>query len=443
MKEAESSVASHSPSLKVAVTWHHKLGHMSKQGMKIHVERKLLPGLTTVYKARVKLDSGKKIKCVMTDNGGEYTGDEFDPFCRQEGIKSQFTIAYTPQQNGVVDRMNRTLLKRARAMLAITSLGKSFWAKAINIACYVINRSPSTVVELKTPMEMWMGKPINYSDLHIFGSHVYIIDDVFVEDKIQENTEGDSTTKETTSIQMEKEFQLNISFEVAPQHEEGEPSTLQDTLNNTDALFWKEQCKKESKLFLDVKTVFLHGKIEEEIYMLKPEGFEQKRKENLVCRESNLIAKGYVNSDYAGDFDGSKSTTRYLFTLSGGSVSWVSKLQLVVAMSTTEAEYVADAQASKEAVWLKMLLEELGHEQEKITLFYDNHSASYLARNPIFYSKTKHIRVQYHFVCKKVEEGTVDMQKIHTTDNVADYLTKAINCDKFIWCGSLCGLAKT
>ena len=156
----------------------------------------------------------------------------------------------------------------------------------------------------------------------------------------------------------------------------------------------------------------------------------------LCYGESGLTVKGYVDSDYAGDLDGSKSTTGYAFTLSGGTVSWVSKLQSVVAMSTTEAEYVAAAQASKEAVWLKMLLEELGHVQEKITLLCDNQSALYLARNPAFHSKTKHIRVQYHFVREKVEEGTVDMQKVHTDDNVADYLMKAINSDKFIWCRS-------
>ncbi|GKD70935.1 hypothetical protein Tco_1325025, partial [Tanacetum coccineum] len=112
-------------------------------------------------------------------------------------------------------------------------------------------------------------------------------------------------------------------------------------------------------------------------------------------------------------------------------------------MSTTEAEYVAAAQASKEAVWLKMLLEELGHAKEKITLFCDNQGVLYLARNPAFHSKTKHIQAQYHFVREKVEEGTVDKQKIHTGDNVADYLMKAINCDKFIWCRSSCGLAVT
>ncbi|GJT46104.1 gag-pol polyprotein [Tanacetum coccineum] len=107
-----------------------------------------------VYKARVELDSGKKIKCLRTNNGGEYTSDEFDTFCRQEGIKRQFTTAYTPQHNEVAERMNITMLERARAMLATASLGKSFWAEAVNTACYVINRSPSTAVELKTPIEM-------------------------------------------------------------------------------------------------------------------------------------------------------------------------------------------------------------------------------------------------------------------------------------------------
>lgn len=228
-----------------------------------------------VYKARVELDSGKKIKCLRTDNGGEYTGDEFDTFCRQEGINRQFTTAYTPQQNGVAERMNITLLERARAMLATASLEKSFWAEAVNTACYVINRSPSTAVELKTPMEIWTGKPVNYSDLHIFGSPVYVIynsqettkldsksrkclflgyadgvkgyrlwdptahkvvisrDVVFTEDKLQENGEDDSTTKKTTSIQMEKQFQVNDSSEASLQHEVNETTESQALTTRT------------------------------------------------------------------------------------------------------------------------------------------------------------------------------------------------------------------
>ena len=112
-------------------------------------------------------------------------------------------------------------------------------------------------------------------------------------------------------------------------------------------------------------------------------------------------------------------------------------------MSTIEVEYIAATQASKEAIWLKMLLEELGHEHKKISLFCDNQNALYLARNPAFHAKTKHIRVQYHFIHEKVEEGIIDMHKIHTKENLADYLTKAVNTDKFIWCRSSNGLAET
>ncbi|KAE8685043.1 hypothetical protein F3Y22_tig00111101pilonHSYRG00028 [Hibiscus syriacus] len=122
---------------------------------------------------------------------------------------------------------------------------------------------------------------------------------------------------------------------------------------------------------------------------------------------------------------------------------WVSKLQSVVATSTTEAEYVAATQANKEATWLKMLLEELGHSQEYVSLFCDSQSALHLARNPSFHSRTKHIRVQYHFIREKVKEGTVDMHKIHTKDNIADFMTKTINTDKFTWCRSSCGMSET
>ena len=150
-----------------------------------------------------------------------------------------------------------------------------------------------------------------------------------------------------------------------------------------------------------------------------------------------------MDSDFAGDVDKRKSTTGYVFALAGAAVSWVSKLQTIVALSTTEAEYMAATQACKEAIWIQRLLEELGHKQENIALFCDSQSALHIARNPAFHSRTKHIGVQYHFVREVVEDGRVDIQKIHTNDNLADALTKPINTDKFIWCRSSIGLAET
>lgn len=778
------------------------------------------------YKARLELESGRKIKCLRSDNGGEYTGKEFMEFCQHAGIKRQFTTAYTPQQNGVAERMNRTLLERTRAMLRTADLEKKFWAEAVSTACHVVNRSPSTAIEMKTPMEMWTGKPVDYSNLHIFGSPAYVMyhtqettkldpksrrclflgyadgvkgyrlwdpttrkvvisrDVIFIEDGEEYQAGNDSTLKEkaeTTTIQAERNLEHDDSSEAELEHEElnpvepevsdirrsdrtrrppgwhsdyemegnvaycfltedGEPSTLQEALNSSDAGQWMTAMQEEmealhknktwelvplphgrrpignkwvfklkrngddqveryrarlvvkgyaqkegvdfNEIFspvvrlttvrvvlamcatfdlhleqLDVKTAFLHGDLKDEIYMLQPEGFEEKGKENLVCRltkslyglkqaprcwykrfdsfimslgysrlyadpcayfkrfgesdfitlllyvddmlvagpdkgrvnelktqlarefemkdlgpankilgmqihrdrnnrkiwlsqknylkkilrrfnmqdckpistplpvnfklssemcpssenermemsrvpyasavgslmfamictrpdiahavgvvsrymanpgqehwsavkrilryvkgtsdvalcygGTDFIVHGYVDSDYAGELPKSRSTTGYVFKLAGGVVSWASKLQTNVVTSTTEAEYVAATFASKEAIWLKTLLEELGYYQEKIIIYCDNQSALHLARNPAFHSRTKHIRVQYHFVREQVEEGTVDMQKVHTADNLADFMTKAINGDKFIWCRSSCGLTET
>jgi ATP-binding cassette subfamily B (MDR/TAP) protein 1 len=87
---------------------------------------------------------------------------------------------------------------------------------------------------------------------------------------------------------------------------------------------------------------------------------------------SEFTVRGYVDSDFAGDLEKRKSTTGYVFIITGGAVSWVSKLQNVIALSTTEAEYMATTQACKEAIWMKKLIEELGHKQEKILLYCDS-----------------------------------------------------------------------
>ncbi|RDX85720.1 hypothetical protein CR513_33050, partial [Mucuna pruriens] len=155
---------------------------------------------------------------------------------------------------------------------------------------------------------------------------------------------------------------------------------------------------------------------------------------------SELLVRGYVDSDFAGDVDKRKSTTGYVFTIAGGAVSWLSKLQDVIALSTTEAEYMAATQACKEAIWIKKVMEELGHKQQQIVVYCDSQSALHIARNPAFHSRTKHIAIRYHFVREVVEEGSVDMQKIHTDENLADVMTKSINTNNFIWFRSSYGL---
>jgi hypothetical protein len=112
---------------------------------------------------------------------------------------------------------------------------------------------------------------------------------------------------------------------------------------------------------------------------------------------SDTVLQGYVDSDMAGDKDSRRSTTGYVFTIGGTTISWISKLQKVVALSTTEAEYVVATEASKEMIWLQRFMEELGKKQENSRLYCDSESAIHLAKNSTFHSKTKNIQSQVPF----------------------------------------------
>ncbi|KAE8665322.1 Detected protein of unknown function [Hibiscus syriacus] len=117
----------------------------------------------------------------------------------------------------------------------------------------------------------------------------------------------------------------------------------------------------------------------------------------LVFEQDEALGQctvGYVDSDYAGDLDKRRSTTGYLFTLAKAPVSWKSTLQSTVALSTTEAEYMAVSEAVKEVIWLKGLMEDLGVVQSHISLYCDSQSAIHLAKNQVYHSRTKHINLR-------------------------------------------------
>ncbi|XP_073137926.1 secreted RxLR effector protein 161-like [Henckelia pumila] len=145
-------------------------------------------------------------------------------------------------------------------------------------------------------------------------------------------------------------------------------------------------------------------------------------------------AVGYVDSDFAGNLDTRKSLTGYIFTLYGTAVTWKSTLQSVVALSTTEAEYIAVSEAIKEAIWLKGMLGELGIDQRKITIFCDNQSAIQLSKHQVYHERSKHIDVKLHFVRDVISKGEVILEKIYTEDNPADVMTKALPYPKFKKC---------
>ena len=116
---------------------------------------------------------GRKVKRLRTDNGLEYCSNEFDEFCRKMGIARHKTVRNTPQQNGLAERMNRTLIEKLRCMLLSSNLSKHFWPEAVVTAAYLINRSLTSALEFRTPQEAWSGKPLDLSNLKVFGCPAY------------------------------------------------------------------------------------------------------------------------------------------------------------------------------------------------------------------------------------------------------------------------------
>ena len=150
---------------------------------------------------------------------------------------------------------------------------------------------------------------------------------------------------------------------------------------------------------------------------------------------------GFVDADWAGDLDHRRSTSGYVFNLFGGTVSWMSKKQSIVALSTTEAEYMATTHASKEAVWLQRLCSSMGLVQGAIRIDCDSQSEIFLVNNPAYHSKAKHIDVQYHFVRDMKEEKKLLLVKVDTLKNNADALTKSVSSEKFFWCRETMGIS--
>lgn len=127
------------------------------------------------FNALVSNQTGQTIKVLRTDGGGEYVSGEFEAYLKSHGIQHQLTTRYTPQQNGVAERYNRTICELARALVIDSGLPKSFWAEAVSTAVYVWNRAPTTAHknEATTPYQKWYDSKPDISNLRVFGSLTY------------------------------------------------------------------------------------------------------------------------------------------------------------------------------------------------------------------------------------------------------------------------------
>jgi hypothetical protein len=173
--------------------------------------------------------------------------------------------------------------------------------------------------------------------------------------------------------------------------------------------------------------------------------FRKKGKEqNLELRGFNhgwstvgeaLEVQGFSDADWAGCIDTRRSTTGYVFLLGGAAISWSSTRQQTVALSSTEAEYMAATSATQEAIWQRDFLQELGiMQQEASQVWTDNQSALKLMHNPLHRKQVKHVNLRFFFLREQIEKGVVKFSFLGTEEQVADSLTKAVSIQKTEFC---------
>ncbi|KAH9127907.1 hypothetical protein LEN26_009186 [Aphanomyces euteiches] len=231
---------------------------------------------------------------------------------------------------------------------------------------------------------------------------------------------------------------------------------------------------------MDVQTALLNGALQETLYMRQPPGYVKPGQDHLVCRlnksfyglkqyydnssryslyKHQQIAKRvlrylkgaqdycllysksdkedftidpYVDADYANDISTRQSTSGFLLFLNGCLISWKSKLQNIVALSTCEAEYISMSYGPQEALWLKYLLEELQLVIKlPINVYEDNQSTIKMAENPTLQQRTKHSDVRHHFIRDLVKQRIIKINYCQTNSMLADILTKALPKPKF------------
>ncbi|CAO2833049.1 unnamed protein product [Amaranthus hypochondriacus] len=152
----------------------------------------------------------------------------------------------------------------------------------------------------------------------------------------------------------------------------------------------------------------------------------------LYRKNGHLRITAFTDADWVGDRDDRKSTSGYFTVIGGNLVTWRSKKQKVVALSSAEAEFRGIAKGVMEVLWLRKLLTELGFAPEESCVIYcDNQAAISISENPVQHDRTKHVEVDRHFIKEKLEDDIIKLPHVKSEDQLADILTKAVGTQWF------------
>nr|GEU54089.1 hypothetical protein [Tanacetum cinerariifolium] len=506
-----------------------------------------------------------KVKIIKCDNRTEFKNKEMHHFCEKKGIKREFSVARTPQQNGVAERKNRTLIEAARTMLADSKLLTTVWAEAVNTACYVQNRTQDPLLSSSFKDSLGDGFKLRGEEKKDAKDPGNEDNEILSIEEPRVSQEKDSNVNNTNNINIvsptanaagikDNVVDENIVYgcdddpnmpnlEEIVYLDEDEDVGAEANMTNLDTNIhtlvdlpygkkairtkWIYRNKKDERGIvvrnkarlgaqgytqeegidydeMDVKSSFMYGKIKEEVYVCQPSGFEDPEFPDRVykvekaeldkyvdeilkkfgfstvkttstpmetlkplikyenakdvdvqlyrsmigslmyltsSRHDIMFAvyacdlpvdlEAYTDSDYTGASLDKKSTIGGYQFLRRRLISWQCKKQTVVANSAIEAEYVAASNCYEHVLWIQNQMLDYGYNFINTKIFIDNESPICIVKNPVFHSKTKHIKIRHHFIRDSYEKRLIQVIKIHTNHNVVDLLTKAFNVSRF------------
>ncbi|GJS48969.1 retrovirus-related pol polyprotein from transposon TNT 1-94 [Tanacetum coccineum] len=445
------------------------------------------------YSRMVDNQNDVKVKQIKIDNGTEFINTELKSFCDEKGISQNSSSPYTLEQNGVAERKNRTLIEAARTI----DPGEAMLTR-------------SMAAKLTVASAIWTLVPLPYGKIAIGSNWVFMNKKdehgIVIKNKARLVAQGYSQEK---GIDYDKTFTPVARMEAI-------------------RIFLAFATYMNFIVFqMDVKSVFLNGKLKKEVYVKQPLDFESSEFPDSVCKLDKTLyglkqaqkacssvkkpmvlpnnlgpglagkpinetlyrgmigylmyltatrpdikfstclcatyqsspkelyltivkkifrylkgtpslglwypmclgfnLKGYSDSDYAGCNMDKKRTSCACQILGGKLVCWSAKKQQSVAMSSTEAEYVAAAGCCTNILWMKSQLSYYEIYYKMVPIFCDNTSAIAISNNPVLYSRTKHIDIKYHFTRDHILKGEIELHFIPTKYQLADIFTKSLD----------------
>ncbi|KAB2611660.1 hypothetical protein D8674_019692 [Pyrus ussuriensis x Pyrus communis] len=385
------------------------------------------------FKETVDSVLGLKIKCLRTDNGGEFTSKSFFKFCRQFGIKRQLSCVETPQQNGrgKLDLKAKKCIfvgyderKKFCGYRASDSDSTLFVKKYRNLYMFVLfyvddmivtGSDENEIVKLRAELStrfntMNLGKLSHFLGLEVknMANGIFMSQQGYAQ-KLVERFGLKLSKKRSTPLDKDKKLRRK-ERSLLPDPKTYRAllgSLLYLTITRLDIAFAVgivgRYLQEPRKPYLEAAKDILK-------YVSSTLDFGL-----LYKRGAGFVMNGYIDADFGRDIDDRRSTSDYVFLC-----------------DSTKPEYKAASFAAQECVWLRRLIKDVYQPRDKsTTLFCDNQSAIKLSSNPVFHARTKHIEIEHHFIREKVLDGTIKNKHVSSKENVADIFTKALSRGPF------------